>query len=93
MRLTAAARYRCAGMAGKKEGQPISFRVDPDIARTFDDFVDSRRGWSKTEAVITALHHFLTAMTDEQRVAAMLRYRTRQDGPPTSDAKPPRPKK
>jgi len=89
-------------MAGKKQGEPISFRIEPEMNARLDGFIDSHRGWSKTQAVVVALHLFLEAKDEEQEAAlvAYLRWlreagarpedlRRREEKPPAHETKKP----
>ncbi len=81
-------------MAGKKEGLPISFRVEPELAAKLDRFVEGHRGWSKTETVCVALYAILAA-TEEDRLKALVAYRTwlPKAADEATQAKAPEPKK
>lgn len=61
-------------MAGKKEGAPISFRIEPELAAKLEAFVTAHRGWSKTETVCVALLAFLR-QSEEDYERELLEYR------------------
>jgi len=76
-------------MAGKKDGIPVSFRIEPELAALLDRFTDLDPSWSKTEAVVVGLH-LLLHLSDDEREKALLGYRrwVKQVSGETGDGKP-----
>ncbi len=65
------------GVAGKKTGHPVGFRIDPDLAAMLAGFVERNPGWSKTEVMSVALYGFLTS-GEKERGRLLLSYRSRR---------------
>lgn len=75
----------------KRDSQPVTFRLPPDLVEMLDKFVEEEPDWNKTEAVLVGLYGFLSSPRD-QRNAGLLAYRGRhgkqaQPNPPKKPGK------
>ena len=76
-------------MAGKREGIPISFRIEPELAERLRTFVETSPAWNQTEVMVVALHTLLAADNVAKEEALLAYRRWRADPKPAK----PRPSK